>query len=224
MTIKEIMQNVNNHANLRFEDYKISFFILKPNAAKHYRSIIAEIEDSQFIILSQFAIFDYETVNMALHIDQPKAMQYIIPITQFYKDFYSNFGILLIVAKRNITYNNFCFQILSMKHNLRKKFELPYISYAFDTTKLGQKNEHQRLLIIAQDGSEVDKDTFNSNGTFMIFSMNEIHSPDEIVSKTIDEIQLIYSMGIIDEKTTLPKNIISLIKQYQTFEFLKDMI
>ncbi len=223
MTSKEIVSILERYRDLRFDEYKVSYFILKPNAAKHYRAILNELENSQFVIISQYAITDYETVNMALHLEQPNALKYIIPISHMYKDFYGNFGILLVVAKRNITYENFCLQIVGMKHTLREKFELSYISYAFDTSELGQTNEHQKLLVIAKDGAEVKKDRFNSEGTYMVFSINEIHSPDESVETTIAEMKLINSMGIICEDNIIPKPMIVSMKRYHTFEFIKDM-
>lgn len=220
----DFSQAIKNFQTLRFEDFKFSYFILKPNAAKHYKAIMNEIYNSQFVVVNQYAIYDYETVNMALHLDQPTAMRYIIPISRLYKDFYGNFGVLVVVAKRNITYENFCLQVVAMKKNLRQKFELSYVSYAFDTSSLGAKNERQRLLVVASDGTEVKKDKFNEEGTFMVFSINEIHSPDESVSNTISEMNLLEQMGVLIADNIIPRGTVNSMRKYHTFEFLKDMI
>ena len=221
MTTIDIEKTIKNYRKLRFEDYKISYMILKPNAAKHYKDIIKTVTQNRFLVFNQYAVLDYETVNMALHIEQPSTMKYLLPITQMYKDFYGNYGILIAIAKRNITYENFCTQVVNLKKYLRDKFELPYIAFA---SELGETNEHQRLMIIAKNGSEVKKDKFNDEGTFMVFSPNEIHSPDGNVESTIKELELLMSMELFDKTNEIPKVIISSMKRYSTFEFLKDML
>ncbi len=224
MTVYEIQRFLNAYKNLKFEDYKLSYLILKPNAAKHYKLIIDEVESNQFLILNQYAILDYETVNMALHGDQQNAMKYLIPITRMYYDFYGNYGTLILIAKKDISYENFCIQVLRLKKYLRANFELSYISYAFDTSELGEANEQQKLLILSKNGGEVKKDKMNQEGTFMIFSINEIHSPDETVENTIREMSLLKSMNLFNEGNVIPKGTINNMKRYLTFEFLKDML
>ena len=209
----------------RFEAYKLSFLILKPNAAKHYKAIMDEVEAQQFSVVGQYAIMDYETVNMALHNEQPDAIKYIIPISRMYYDFYGNYGVLLLIAKKDISYQNFCIQVVRVKQYLRSKFELSYISYAFDTSKLGMDNENQRLLIMAKDGkTEIPKDAMNQEGTFMVFIMNEIHSPDGDVTSTVKELKILKSMGLLDEANSIPKPLIKSMMRYRTFEYLKDML
>lgn len=219
-----ILPCLKDHESLRFDDYKVSYLILKPNAARHYESILKEIKESQFTVHKQYAIMDYETVNMALHIEQTEAMKYIIPMSRTYNDFYGNYGILIVIAKCNITYENFCRQVVSFKRHLRAKYDKPYVSYAFNTCELGLPNEQQRLIIRAKNGDEVEKNKFNEEGTFMVFSINEIHSPDESVESTIKELQLLQSMSLLDESNVIPKAIISWMREYKTFEFLKDML
>lgn len=224
MAIDLIMNAIQNHGNMRFEDLKLSYVILKPNAAKHYKIIMDEIEVNRFKVLGQYAIVDYETVNMALHIEQPESMKYILPISRMYNDFYGNYAVLVVIAKANITYENFCIQVVSLKRSIRTKFELPYISYVFDTSELGKENEHQRLIIMSKEGKEIEKDQFNKEGTFMVFSMNELHSPDEEVSSTVKEMNQLLKMGCFDESMKIPKTTVGNMKRYHTFEFLKDLL
>lgn len=221
---KEMTRILNGDSKLRFEDLKISYLILKPNAEKHYKEIIETLEKNQFIILNQYAIFDYETVNMALHIKQPKAMKYLIPISRLYKDLYGNYGILVVIGKKNITYENFCLQVVSIKKYLRSKYEYQYVSYTFDTSKIDNINEQQKLMIMDRNGIEVKKDKFNETGTFMVFSINEVHSPDENLENTYNELCILNNMELFNEDNILPKTIINYMKRYKTFEFLKDML
>lgn len=208
---------------LSFDEYKYSFFILKPNAAKNYETAIKEIQANQFVVVNQYAIMDYDTVNMALHMEQPESMKYIKPISRFNYDFYGNYAILVLVKKRAITYQNFCVQVCRLKRHLRDKFSLAYVSYAFDISELGDENKQQRLTILAKNGDVVPKDTMNQEGTFMVFSINDIHSPDDNVETTVKELKLLEDMGLLDVNNIIPKTILHSIKRYKTFEFLKDM-
>ena len=140
-----------------------------------------------------------------------------------YRDFYGNYGIVIILSKKDITYQNFCMQILSLKKYLRARFEFPYISYVFDTSEIGEKNEHQKLMIVSPDGTEVPKNAMNQEGTFMVFFTNEIHSPDEKVESSIQELQILQTMGLFTPENLIPKVTVENMRRYKTFEFLQDM-
>lgn len=221
---KLIQKTVDTYKGLEINESKISYLILKPNAAKHYQQIIQEIEANQFQILGQYAIMDYESINMALHIEQPKSLKYIMPISRMYNDFYGNYAILIVIAKKNITYEHFCIQVASLKRYLRDKMKLSYVSFAFNTAELGEENERQRLIILSKDGTELAKDEFNKEGTFMVFYVNEIHSPDDSVANTIKEMKLLLSLDSFNENLKIPKSIVENMKRYGTFELLKDLL
>ena len=187
MTREEVLAVIQKHEKLDFKELKVSYLILKPNAARHYKVIVNEIEKQQYTIIGQYAIRDYETLNMALHVEQPESMKYIIPISRMYNDFYGNYGVLLLIGKSNITYENFCLQVVSLKQNLRARFKFSYIAYAFDTSELGRENLHQRLVVVDKDGKQTVDEYFKREGTFMVFYINEIHSPDESVSTLVKE-------------------------------------
>ena len=174
MTREEVLAVIEKHEKLDFKELKISYLILKPNAARHYKVIVNEIEKQQYTIIGQYAIRDYETLNMALHVEQPESMKYIIPISRMYNDFYGNYGVLLLIGKSNITYENFCLQVVSLKQNLRARFKFSYIAYAFDTSELGRENQHQRLVVVDKDGKQTGDEYFKREGTFMVFYINEI--------------------------------------------------
>ena len=209
---------------LRFENYKISYLLLKPNAAKHYNIILEEIQKNQYEIVSQYAVFDYEKVNMALHMGQIESMKYIIPISRMFYDFYGNYGIVIMIAKKDISYENFCLQVVGLKKSLRDRFKLPYLSYIFDMSELGSKNEKQKLILLSKNGDKLAKDEMNHEGTFMVFSMNEVHSPDNSIETTLSELKLLEAMGIFDQNNVLSRSEIHSIERYKTFEFLKDML
>lgn len=224
MDSKEIITVINHMDDCSFNDMKVSYVILKPNAAKHYKHIIKDIMSNHFTILGQYAIFDYDTVNMTLHQDQPASMRYIIPISRMFKDFYGNYGILVVLGKSNISYPNFCLQVVGLKRLLRTRFDLPYVAYAFNTSLLGENNKKQHLLIQNADGTEETKNRFNDEGTYMVFFTNEIHSPDEDMESTEKEMKLLYNMGIMNDSLIIPKPILHNVSRYHTFEFFKDLL
>lgn len=224
MNAESIIQTVRKREELAFSDIKVSYLILKPNVAKHYKEMTRQIKENNFYIVAQYAIFDYHTLNMALHQNQATAMKYIIPISRFYNDFYSNYAILIVVGKTNITYNNLCIQVVGLKQMLRSRYNLPYVSYALNTSLIGQKNEHQQILIKDSNGKDVPKDRFNEEGTYMLFFTNEVHSPDKEIESMVTEMELLYTMNILNDEGLLPKSILHNISRYQTFAFLKDLI
>ena len=170
MTREEVLAVIEKNEKLDFKDFKVSYLILKPNAARHYKVIVNEIEKQQYTIIGQYAIRDYETLNMALHVEQPESMKYIIPISRMYNDFYGNYGVLLLIGKSNITYENFCLQVVSLKQNLRARFKFSYIAYAFDTSELGRENLHQRLVSSIKMASKLGTNTLKEKALSWCFT------------------------------------------------------
>ena len=54
MTREEVLAVIEKHEKLDFKDLKISYLILKPNAARHYKVIVNEIEKQQYTIIGQY--------------------------------------------------------------------------------------------------------------------------------------------------------------------------
>ncbi len=99
MKKEEILNLINYYNELRYESTKISYFILKPNSIRNYGIIINKIEEN-FHIVNQYAILDYQKVNDLLHKNQLNARKYLIPISKYYIDYYGNYGILVLVEKK----------------------------------------------------------------------------------------------------------------------------
>jgi len=58
----------------------------------------------------------------------------------------------------------------------------------------------------------------------MLFFTNEVHSPDKEIESMVTEMELLYTMNILNDEGLLPKSILHNISRYQTFAFLKDLI
>jgi len=85
------------------------------------------------------------------------------------------------------------------------------------------KNENQTIEILTESGKILKKDSMNQKGTFMIFSINEIHSPDITFEDTINELKTLYNYGIFNYENVLTDGILENIKRYGSYEFLKDL-
>lgn len=219
---KDIFKKMENHRDLSFEDYKYSYLIVKPNGIRHFKTYVDELIAQRFVILDYFAIRDYETVNIALHPTE-KEQRHIVPINNMFKVLYSNNAVLIVIAKSHITYEDFVKQVFYFKTNVRTKFECPDISYVFDISRLLGDQQNQELKIVDPNGKECPKREMNHKGTFLVFSVNSLHSPDPDVNITISELQLLRKSGIFVEKNRIPEILVKAILKYETFAFFKDM-
>ena len=222
MDKEEILKIITYPELLRFDNSKISYYILKPNSARNYNNIVKEIL-KKFDILGQYAIKDYNNINEILHINQPSANKYLLPISRYYLDNYGNYGILILVSAKNVSYPEFCLEICNLKKEIRKRLRLDYYSLIFDISKINLKNENQTIEILTESGKILKKDSMNQKGTFMIFSINEIHSPDITLEDTINELKTLYNYGIFNYENVLTDEILENIKRYGSYEFLKDL-
>ena len=218
----KIFSSIENYRDLSFEDEKYSYLIVKPNGEKHFNTYVEELKKQKFKIIDFFAIFDYETLNIALHPTEPE-QRHIVPINNMFKDFYSNYAILILISKSNITYKDFVRQVHLFKNSIRKRFEVDYVSYAFDIAELLNDNQHQRLKILDSEGKEVNKLEMNHEGTFLVFNINSLHSPDPDVNVTISELELLKRNHILIPDNVIPKVLVTAIQKYETFSFLKDL-
>lgn len=218
----DMFKKIKNYRNLTFEEHKYSYFIVKPNGIHHFKTYVNELVAQKFDIINFFAIHDYETINIVLHPTQ-KEQRHIVPINNMFKTLYSNNAILILVAKSHITYEDFVRQVYYFKKNVRTRFEDPNISYVFDVAELLNDQQNQELKIIGINGEECPKREMNHKGTFLVFSVNSLHSPDPDVEVTISEINLLKRSGIFTDKNVIPEILVRAMKRYETFAFLKDM-
>lgn len=219
---KEMFKAIDNYRNLNFEDFKFSYLIVKPNGIRHFKTYVDELISQKFVIADYYAIHDYETINIALHPTE-KEQRHIVPINNMFNTLYSNNAVLIIIAKSHITYEDFVKQVHHFKSNVRQKFENTAISYVFDIAELLNEQQNQLLKIIDTKGNECPKREMNHKGTFLVFSVNSLHSPDPDVDVTISELKLLQRSGIFEDKNIIPAVLVKAIIRYETFAFLKDM-
>lgn len=218
----KFVDSLINYRSLKINAYKYSYIIVKPNGARHFKTYVNELEKNGFDVIEYYAIVDYETINMKLHTD-PAVQKYIIPVNKMFKDCFGNYAVLVLIAKRNVSYFEFVKQVDDFKIFVRTLFKLDYISNVFDISKLFGDNQEQRLVIMDKLDNEISKHEMNERGTFYIFSVNSIHAPDPEVSTTISELMILIQSNIISENNIIPNNVVECIGKYKSFEFLQDM-
>lgn len=218
----ELQNTVLNYSTLKHEDTKYSYMIVKPNGEKHFSMIVTLIQSSGVHIEGMYKIDDYEYVNILLHPEKEK-QKYIIPINRIYKDYYSNRAILILVSEGNISYEDFSRKIVELKLEIRYKNDYNYIAYVLDVSKIGMRYNGETLKIVNKFNVEVAKQKMNEKGTFLVISINEIHSPDANIENTINELILLFNGKIISKENEIPNDTIEFIMKYGTFSFLQDL-
>lgn len=218
----KLFDDISNYKNLEFSDFKYSYLIVKPNGNRHFRTYVEELKKKGFEIFGYYSVMDYATVNVALH-PTPPEQRHIVPINNMFKDCYGNYGVLILIGKTHITYEDFVKEVYAFKADTRKIFEVDYLSYVFDISKMLGEYREQRLVLLEKDGSEAKKREMNYVGTFLVFSINSLHSPDPDVKVTIQEMLLLKEMNIISKNNCIPDEIVRRIGEYETFVYLKDI-
>lgn len=218
----KLFDDISNYERLDFSNYKYSYLIVKPNGNRHFRTYVEQLKAKGFEIFGFYSVMDYATVNVALH-PTPPELRHIIPINNMFKDCYGNYGVLILIGKTHITYESFVKEVYAFKTDTRKIFEVEYLSYVFDISEMLGEYREQRLILLEKDGSEGKKHEMNQIGTFLVFSINSLHSPDPDVQVTIQELLLLKEMKLISEVNCIPEEIVRKIARYETFVYLEDI-
>ncbi len=222
LNFNEMFAKLENYQSMTFEEEKYSFLIVKPNGARHFRTYVEELRKQNYTIIGFFGIHNFETINVTLH-NTKKKLRHIIPINNMFNTFFSNYAVLILIAKSHITYEDFVNEVCKFKVNVRSRFDTPELAYVFDISTLINDQQNQELKIIDSNGQEVRKSDMNQKGTFKVYSVNSLHSPDPDVDVTISEMHILRERGIFESKNLIPKNLLDAIVRYETFTFIKDM-
>ena len=218
----EIFNKLKNYQSLSYGEEKYSFLIVKPNGTRHFRTYVDELKKQNYTIVGFFAIHDFATINVALH-NTKKKLRHIIPINNMFNTFFSNYAILILIAKSHITYEDFVKEVCKFKVNVRSRFDTPNLAYVFDISALINDQQNQLIKIVDSNGQEVPKREMNQRGTFKVYSVNSLHSPDPDVDVTISEMEILRNKAIFKDENLIPNNLLDAIFRYETFAFIRDM-
>ena len=222
LDIKKLFGEMDNYHYMSFEEEKYSFLIVKPNGVRHLETYVKALKENDFKIIAFFAIKDFASINVELH-NSKKKLRHIIPINSMFKTFFGNYGILILISKTHITFEDFVNEVCDFKVDIRKQFVRTDLAYVFDISSLIGDQQNQVIKIFDKNGNEVPKREMNQKGTFKVYSVNSLHSPDPTVDATIKEMRILAKRGIFDKKNIIPIQIINKMIFYETFAFMKDM-
>ena len=220
--IKDFLEKMTNYQEGGFEEKKYSFLIVKPNGVRHLETYVKALKENGFNIIEFFAIKDFASINVELH-NSKKKLRHIIPINSMFKTFFGNYGILILISKAHITFEDFVKEVCDFKVDIRKQFIRTDLAYVFDISSLIGDQQNQVIKIFDENGNEVPKREMNQKGTFKVYSVNSLHSPDPTVDATITEMKILNKMGIFDSRNIISRRIIRKMIKYETFAFIKDM-
>lgn len=221
-SINTIFDKIESCKTFDFEEEKYSYLIVKPNGMRHINTYLTELIKENYKIIGFFAIRDYEAVSLALH-PSKKKRRHIIPINNMFKTLFGNYAVAILIVKSNISYEDFVEQLYQFKKRVRRIFDTPNLAYVFEISSLLNDQQNQRLKLVDINGNELPKKEMNQEGTFQVYSVNSLHSPDSNVEETIYEMGLLRKMGIFTENNKIPKILIRAILRYETFTFIRDM-
>ena len=220
--IEDLFGEINNYQGMDFDEEKYTYLIVKPNGVRHLEIYINSLIQSGFKIIAFFAIKDFATINIALH-NSKKKLRHIIPINSMFKTFFGNYGILILISKTHITFEDLVKEVYDFKIRVRRQFERTDLAYVFDISTLIGEQQNQVIKIFDENGNEVSKREMNQKGTFKIYSVNSLHSPDSTIDATIEEIIILLERGIFERKNIISNEVMKKIIYYETFAFIKDM-
>ena len=109
-SIDTIFGKIENYQTIGLEEEKYSYLIVKPNGTRHINTYLSELIKENYKIIGFFAIRDYEAISLALH-PSKKKRRHIIPINNMFKTLFGNYAVAIIVAKINISYEDFVEQL-----------------------------------------------------------------------------------------------------------------
>lgn len=221
-SIDTIFGKIENYQTIGLEEEKYSYLIVKPNGTRHINTYLSELIKENYKIIGFFAIRDYEAISLALH-PSKKKRRHIIPINNMFKTLFGNYAVAIIVAKINISYEDFVEQLYQFKKRVRRIFDTPNLAYVFEISTLLNEQQNQHLKLVDSNGNEIPKKEMNQAGTFQVYSVNSLHSPDPNVEETIYEMGLLKRIGIFAEENKIPNILIKAILRYEIFTFIRDM-
>lgn len=218
----EMFLRLENASNLKKQDPKYDYIIVKPNGASHLKVCLNALEWRGFSILGIYAISDFEKVNMALHTLESEREK-IIPINKMFLDYFGNYAVCIVISKDNITYEKFADMVNGFKWFIRGMTATPYVTCVFNQCEFMNKAENQVLQVVDTSGNSVPMYEMNNKGSFIVTMPNSIHTPDAIIQSIVTEFTILKELGIISSKNLVSDEYISKIHKYRTMNVLQDL-
>ena len=109
--------------------------------------------------------------------------------------------------------------VFETKQELRSKYVNNKVGIITD---YGQKRD-RFVRVLTQNGQQKKPRIMVGPGNYRISDMNIIHSPDPDLESTLDELKILLSSHVIDDKNLITEDMLNQMRKYRTLSFQEDM-
>ena len=222
MDVNDIFFRLECSKKLTEMETKYDYIIVKPNGAKYLKICLDILRWRGFKIIGIYGIKDFEKVNMKLH-PLESEQEKIIPITKMFLDYFGNYGVVIIIGKKNITYEKFAEMVNNFKWFIRGMTATPYVTCILDQSVILNKEPNQEISIVDSEGEKISMYEMNNKGSFIVTMPNFIHTPDPSVESIIKELKILKELDVLDDSNKVDEKYLQKIFKYATMNVLVDM-
>lgn len=200
-----------------------SYFIVKPDGIRFLNDICQTIE-GKFPRVRYYAIEDFSgTIKKLYHKHyERKGEKFGESFEAFLygiNELFGNESILILVADEKKPYQQLMQTVFETKQELRSKYVNNKVGIITD---YGQKRD-RFVRVLTQNGQQKKPRIMVGPGNYRISDMNIIHSPDPDLESTLDELKILLSSHVIDDKNLITEDMLNQMRKYRTLSFQEDM-
>lgn len=200
-----------------------SYFIVKPDGIRFLNDICETIE-GKFPIVRYYAIEDFKgTIKKLYHKHyERKGEKFAESFDAFLygiNELFGNESILILVADAKRPYEELMQSVFDTKQELRNRYINNNVGIITD---YGQKGK-DFVRVLTPSGQQKKPRIMIGPGNYRISDMNIIHSPDPELETTLDELKILLSTHVIDDKNLITGQMINQMRKYRTLSFQEDM-
>lgn len=200
-----------------------SYFIVKPDGIRFLDNICETIE-GKFSKVRYYAIQDFKgTIKKLYHKHyERKGDKFGESFEAFLYgigELFGNESILILVADEKRPYQQLMQTVFETKQELRNKYVNNKVGIVTD---YGQKRD-KFIRFFTQNGEQKKPRIMMGAGSYRISDMNIIHSPDPDLETTLDELKILLSLHVIDDKNLITEDMLKRMRRYKTLSFQEDM-
>lgn len=199
-----------------------SYFLIKPDGIRFIDELCDEIEE-RYQSVRYYAVEDFEEIIKKLYHKhyEEKGEKFANSFDSYLyglKELFGNQTIMALIADGSISQEELMKSIYRTKIELRNRHTNNNIGI-ITNHGTGTKNY---VRFISADGVKSLPRIMEDLGNHRISNMNIIHSPDPNLSVTLEELNILVSEGIIDDKNLINADIMNKIRKYKTVRFQDD--
>ena len=188
-----------------------SYFLIKPDGIRYLKEIDEIINSKKFDRIIYFAVNDWEKVQKDLYEEHYKKKDFADSYQAFVeaeKNLFGNRGIIILVSKKEGTYQELMDKVLSTKLEIRKR-----LAYKVGLVRKGKKRKEIKRPRKFEDKHKI----------YRLSYLDVIHCPDPKKAVTLKELNKLFKKGIISVKNIISPKILAKIKKYKISGYLEEL-